>query len=166
MPLKSGHQIILPPARSGGIFLFPGSGSRDFRDVCGLWTVFALHDLKLYPITLFQALVATGGNGTVVNEDIGTAFSSDESISFRIIKPLDGTVQPFHILEVSRKKTLQADDLQFAEPEQFFPRHCSRCTVRLSPGKVNGTACDMERGPKRLIQDLRLARIHTFWRLR
>lgn len=65
--------------------------------VCGLWTFLALGDFKLDLIALLQALVSLRGNRAVVNENVRAIRSSDEPVSFRIIEPLYGSFQTFHL---------------------------------------------------------------------
>jgi hypothetical protein len=58
------------------------------RDLVRLRTFGALDDVELYFITLFEALISLTLNGTVVNEDIGSAFAAEESVTFCVVEPL------------------------------------------------------------------------------
>jgi hypothetical protein len=57
----------------------------------------SLHNLKLYLVTLLQALIAFSGDGAVVNEDIRSIVTPEEAVAFRVIEPLDRAFQSFHV---------------------------------------------------------------------
>jgi hypothetical protein len=50
-----------------------------------------LDDVKLDFITLFQALIPLALDGTIVNEDIGSALAAEEAVAFCVVEPLYGT---------------------------------------------------------------------------
>ncbi len=66
-----------------------------FADVRGLRAFLSLHDFKIYSVAFLQAFVALRGDGAVVNEHIRPIVSSNEAISFSVVKPLNRTFQAF-----------------------------------------------------------------------
>lgn len=66
-------------------------------DIRCLRAFLALHDFELDLITLLQTLVTFRRDGAVMNEHIGPIFAPDKSVSFRVVKPLDGAFQTFHV---------------------------------------------------------------------
>jgi len=70
----------------------------DFLDVAGLWSFLPLDDLELHLIALLKALIAFATDRAVVNKDIRTIITADESKSLGIIEPLDGTPETRHLL--------------------------------------------------------------------
>jgi hypothetical protein len=46
-----------------------------------------LNDIELYFVALFETFVALALDGTVVDEDIGPAISTQETVTFRVVKP-------------------------------------------------------------------------------
>jgi hypothetical protein len=66
-------------------------------DVCSLRTFLALGDLELNLITFLQTLVTLRSNRAVMNKDIRSIRAPDESVSFGVIEPLDGSFQTFHV---------------------------------------------------------------------
>src|SRR3974390_696718 len=75
---------------------------RCFGDVCCLRSLLTLNDLELDGVAFLEALVAGGGDGTIVNEHIGAAIASDESVSLCIVKPLHRSLQSFHVRPLSQ----------------------------------------------------------------
>lgn len=70
----------------------------DLDHVPGLWTLLTFHNLELNRVPLLKALVTLRLNCAVMYEDIGAVIASDESESFSIIEPLDGSSQTRHVL--------------------------------------------------------------------
>jgi len=54
----------------------------------GLRAFAALDDVELDLIALFEALIAIALNGTVVNEDIGSAVTAEEAVTLCVVEPL------------------------------------------------------------------------------
>ena len=63
----------------------------------------ALGDLKLYRVAFLQALVSFGCDRAVVDENVGPIGAADETISFGVIEPLDGSFQAFHVPPLSAR---------------------------------------------------------------
>src|SRR5580658_9321761 len=57
----------------------------------------SLHNLKFHLISLLQALVALGGDRAVVDEYVRSIVSPQETVSLRVVEPLDGAFQTFHV---------------------------------------------------------------------
>jgi hypothetical protein len=64
--------------------------SSDFRDVRGLFSAVADHELELYPFTFRQGAEAITLNGRVVDEDVVPSLELNEPVTFRLVEPLDG----------------------------------------------------------------------------
>src|SRR5271165_1400708 len=71
--------------------------SGSFGDVRCLGAFLPLHNLNLHCIAFLQALVALGSDRAVMDKDVRATLSSEEPVSFRIVKPLDGAFQTFHV---------------------------------------------------------------------
>jgi hypothetical protein len=71
------------------------------RNFFGLWSFRALRHLKLNFLALFKSLEAVALNGAVVNEDVRRAWLLDETITLRVVKPLDLTGYSRHNNESS-----------------------------------------------------------------
>src|SRR5437764_11904307 len=61
----------------------------DFGDVAGLRALGAVNDLELHRLTLLERSEAVALNGRVVHEDIAASVALDESVSLRVVEPLD-----------------------------------------------------------------------------
>jgi hypothetical protein len=72
-------------------------------DVRRLRSFCAFGDLELYRVAFLQALVSLGCDRAVVNENIGPIGAADETISFGVIEPLDGSFQAFHVPPLSAR---------------------------------------------------------------
>ena len=59
------------------------------NDSVGLWTLLTLNDVEFDVIALFQGFVPIQLNRRVVDEYVGPVFTSDESVAFGVIEPLD-----------------------------------------------------------------------------
>jgi hypothetical protein len=70
---------------------------RSLGYVCRLRSLLAFGDLKLHRVTFLQALVAFGSDCTVMYKDVRAIRSSNEPIAFRVIEPLYGSFQTFHV---------------------------------------------------------------------
>jgi hypothetical protein len=96
--LDNPHSDSLPKTKpaeafaSAGFFLLPNSLGRWFGHVRRLGSFRALHDLKFYRISFLQRPVAIADDRGVVYEDIGAVFSPYESVSLRIIEPLNSSL--------------------------------------------------------------------------
>ena len=71
---------------------------RDFFSLRSLW---ALRNLKLDFLTLFEGLETVALDSAIVNEDVRRAWLLDETITLRIVKPLDLTGYSRHNNESS-----------------------------------------------------------------
>jgi hypothetical protein len=70
--------------------------SSALRDVGGLRSLLPFGDFEFHRIAFLQTLIAFRTNGAVMHKYIGAIRPPDESITFRVIEPLDRTFQPFH----------------------------------------------------------------------
>src|SRR6476620_7299775 len=61
----------------------------DWAHRVGLRAFLALGDLELDPLAFFEALVAVGLDGAVVNEDVTAAVHGDEAVALFGVEPLD-----------------------------------------------------------------------------
>ena len=68
-----------------------------FGYVGSLRTLLPLHDLELDFVAFLKTLIPFGSDGAVVNEDIRTLISADESVALRVVEPLHGSFQTFHV---------------------------------------------------------------------
>ena len=57
----------------------------------------ALGDFELHRIAFLQAFVSLRGDGAVVNKYIWSIRAPNEPVSFRVIEPLYGSFQTFHL---------------------------------------------------------------------
>src|SRR3954452_16008687 len=64
-------------------------GASDSAHRVGLWAFLALGDLELDSLALFEALVAVGLDGAVVDEDVTAAIHGDEAVALLGVEPLD-----------------------------------------------------------------------------
>jgi hypothetical protein len=60
-------------------------------------------DFELHCVAFLQALVSFGRDRAVVNENIGPVGAADETISFSVVEPLDGSFQAFHVPPLSAR---------------------------------------------------------------
>jgi hypothetical protein len=65
----------------------------NFRDVSCLRTLLTFHNLELYRIAFLKTFISIVLNGAVVNKHIGSVFAADETESFCVIEPLNGSFQ-------------------------------------------------------------------------
>jgi hypothetical protein len=68
-----------------------------FAYVCCLRAFLSLHDFELDRVALLQAFVPLGRDGAVMYKDIRPPFTSDETVTFRIVEPLYCAFQSFHL---------------------------------------------------------------------
>jgi hypothetical protein len=78
-------------APAGG--MKPNSQSGRFGNIGCLWSFGALYDLEFDRVTFLQRSETIADNCRVVNENIGPVVSANESVSFRVVKPLHGSSQ-------------------------------------------------------------------------
>src|SRR3954468_3848623 len=64
-------------------------GASDGVHRVGLRALLALGDVELDPLAFFEALVAVGLDGAVVNEDVTAAVHGDEAVALLRVEPLD-----------------------------------------------------------------------------
>jgi hypothetical protein len=69
-----------------------------FLDVGRLRTFLAFDDFEFDIVSFLETLVPLGGDGAVVNKNVGAIFSTDEPVAFWVIEPLYRT---FHALLAS-----------------------------------------------------------------
>ena len=72
-------------------------GLFEAADLIGLWALGAFNDVELYLVTLFETLIAFSLDGTVVNEDVGSAITAEEPVAFCVIEPLYGALILTHV---------------------------------------------------------------------
>ncbi len=70
-------------------------GLRFGLNFVSLHTFLALHRNESHFLTFFQALEAVALNSAEVHKQIRTAFWSDKTKTFLVVKPLDGTALTF-----------------------------------------------------------------------
>ena len=80
------------PLRLGLAITPADSKSGDFCDVAGLGPFLALDDLKFNFVTFLQALIPLGGDGRVVNENIGSTIAADKTEPLSVVKSFNGTL--------------------------------------------------------------------------
>ena len=56
-----------------------------------------LGDFELHLVTFLQALVSFRTDRAVVNKNIRAICTPDEPVAFRVIEPLNGSFQTFHV---------------------------------------------------------------------
>ena len=54
-----------------------------------LWAFLPLHDIEFNFVAFFEAFVSIELNCRIVDEDIRTIVTADESIAFRVVEPFD-----------------------------------------------------------------------------
>jgi hypothetical protein len=81
----------------GGLPVSECFTSRGLGNIGRLRTLRALGYLELNLVAFLQALVTLGGDSTVVDKNVRSIFTSEETIAFGIVEPLDGTFQTFHV---------------------------------------------------------------------
>ena len=62
-----------------------------FRDVSSLRSLGTVDDLELDRLAFFERPEAGALNRREVNEDVVTSFALDETVTFRVVEPLDLT---------------------------------------------------------------------------
>lgn len=72
-------------------------GFLEAADLIGLWALGAFNDVEFYLVTLFETLIAFSLDGTVVNEDVGSAITAEEPVAFCVIEPLYGAFILSHL---------------------------------------------------------------------
>lgn len=76
-----------------------GGGLRSrlgFYYIRSLGSLLSFNDLELYSITFSKGFEAATSNRAVVNEDVRTTLPREESVTFRVIEPLNGTGDARH----------------------------------------------------------------------
>jgi hypothetical protein len=68
------------------------SGSLDFDDVLSLQALWTFRHGKFHCLAFAQRFKPSLLNGGMVYEDILTGFTLNESVTLRIIEPLDGSL--------------------------------------------------------------------------
>jgi hypothetical protein len=68
-----------------------------FAHVRSLRTLLTFGDFEFHLIAFLQALISFGGDGAVMNKNIWPIRAPDEPVPFRVIEPLDGSFQTFHV---------------------------------------------------------------------
>src|SRR5207244_524205 len=69
----------------------------DLGYVRSLRALLTLHNLELDLISLLETLITFGSDCAVVYEDVGTAFVTDKTVTFGVVKPLYCSFQTFHV---------------------------------------------------------------------
>jgi len=95
----SAYRTERPEAVSG--VAIASRGDLHLHHIFCLRSLGTLGYLKLNFLTLFESLEAVALNGAVVNEDVRRAWLFDETVSLRIVKPLDLTGYSRHNNESS-----------------------------------------------------------------
>src|SRR5947209_773260 len=71
--------------------------SGSFRNVRRLRAFLALGDFEFHLITFLQALVTFSRDGAVMDENIGSIFASDKTVTLGVVEPLHRTFHTFHL---------------------------------------------------------------------
>jgi hypothetical protein len=71
----------------------------DYLDVIGLQALVALDDLELDLLSFDECAISIHGDLGVMNEDVVSALSLDESEALLIGEPLDGALSQHFLLE-------------------------------------------------------------------
>jgi hypothetical protein len=80
---KKRRRLLLPPP------LIPNFSGNWFGYVRRLGSFRALHDLKFYRISFLERPVTIADDRGIMYENIGPIFTPYESVTFRIIEPLN-----------------------------------------------------------------------------
>lgn len=65
--------------------------------VRSLRSFLTLNNFELHRVAFLQAFVAFGIYGAVMNENVRSVVSSNEPVSFSVVKPLHSTFQTIHV---------------------------------------------------------------------
>ena len=71
--------------------------SRGLAHIGSLRPFLALDDLEFNLVAFLQTFVTITGNGAIVDEYIRSAFTPQEAVPFRVVKPLNGAFYTFHL---------------------------------------------------------------------
>jgi hypothetical protein len=63
-----------------------------FRHASGLGTLGPLDDFKFDRVSFLQSAISFPGDCGIVNKNVWAIIAPDEAISFRIVKPFDGSL--------------------------------------------------------------------------
>src|SRR5215467_9644917 len=80
--------------------------------VRSLRSFLTLNNFELYRVAFLQAFVAFGINGAVMNENVRSVVSSNEPVSFSVVKPLHSTFQTIHVRPLECVMTTHTPNLQ------------------------------------------------------
>jgi len=78
-----------------------GSGSRDLTNIGRLRSFVSLDDFEFNFVAFLQAFVTLACDGAIVDEYIRSPVAPQEAISFRVVEPLDGAFDTFHLFSLS-----------------------------------------------------------------
>jgi len=94
-----------------------------------LWTLGTLGYFELNRVPFLQALVSFACDGAVVDKNICSVITSDESITLGIVEPLNGTFQTFHVRplrhDLKRCEVMRSDLLSFSSYGLVLSRETS-----------------------------------------
>jgi hypothetical protein len=69
---------------------FSGSGGALVADyLIRLWAFLSLNDVKFYFVAFFQTFISIDLDGAVMNKNVRSIVSSDKSVPFGVVEPLD-----------------------------------------------------------------------------
>ena len=74
------------------------SRSGDLTNIGCLRPFVSLDNFKFHFVAFLQALIAIARNGAIVDEYIRSAIAPQEAVPFRVIEPLDGAFDTFHLI--------------------------------------------------------------------
>jgi hypothetical protein len=77
---------LLPPSS------YKGSSQLKLHHILSLRALFPFHNFEFDFLTLLQSTKALAGNVAVVDEDVGSIFLGNKSVSLGIAKPFDLTL--------------------------------------------------------------------------
>jgi hypothetical protein len=83
------HNSIVTDQREA--FLLVAGYFFEAHNLVGLGALCALDNVKLDLVPFFEALIAFALDGTVMNKDISSVVTSEETVSLCIVEPFDCT---------------------------------------------------------------------------
>jgi hypothetical protein len=71
--------------------MITGKNSSCFLNIRSLGSLGSLHYLKFDCISFLKSAITVSDDRGIMNEDIGPIFTPDETVSFRVVEPLDSS---------------------------------------------------------------------------
>ena len=95
---------------------FLGLSPPRFRNIGRLRPLRALDDFEFNRISLLKSAVAIPGDCGIMNENIWAIIAPDEAVSFRIVKPFDGSLHCDCLLTGIHKFSSHGGEWTFSAP--------------------------------------------------